>query len=278
MSVCAADLLQRFCADGTCPVSAPKTVVVAAHPDDEVVGAGARLPRLQDALFVHVTDGSPHDLSDARSHGFETREAYARARRCELEAALALAGIAPDQALELGCVDQEAALRMADLSRCLADLFHDLQPDAVLTHPYEGGHPDHDATAFAVHAACRLLEREGGTPPALLEMTSYHNGPAGIVTYEFLPYDGCDPVTLPLSDGERAFKRRLFDCYATQRETLGYFPIGIERFRIAPRYDFAQYPAWSPLFYEGFNWGMTGERFCGLAGDAMDALEIGGPL
>ena len=35
------------------------------------------------------------------------------------------------------------------------------QPDVVLTHPYEGGHSDHDSTAFAVHLAAGILRRDG---------------------------------------------------------------------------------------------------------------------
>jgi len=32
------------------------------------------------------------------------------------------------------------------------------KPGAVIAHAYEGGHPDHDAAAIAVHYACRLIE------------------------------------------------------------------------------------------------------------------------
>src|ERR1043166_7357421 len=62
----------------------PSVVVVAAHPDDESVGAGGRLNRLRGALFVYLTDGSPRDTSDARRAGYDSREAYAAARREEL--------------------------------------------------------------------------------------------------------------------------------------------------------------------------------------------------
>src|ERR1051325_5216230 len=44
-----------------------RLAIVAAHPDDETIGAGAYLARLSQAIFIHVTDGAPRDMRDARS-------------------------------------------------------------------------------------------------------------------------------------------------------------------------------------------------------------------
>jgi N-acetylglucosamine malate deacetylase 2 len=271
-------LLRQLFIEAADPQPAPATAIIVAHPDDEVVGVGARLPRLRQAVFIHVTDGAPRDLHDATAAGFATRLDYARARRRELTAALALAGIKPEQTRELGCVDQEAALQLVDLSRRAAAMLRELQPEVVITLPYEGGHPDHDATAFAVHAACRLLESQHMPPLALIEMTSYHNSPIGIEVCDFLPSSGCEATTLVLSEAERDFKRRLFACFPTQQRTLSLFPIAIERFRLAPRYRFTQPPHQGALFYEHFPWGMTGERFRCLARQAMVVMGIAGAI
>jgi N-acetylglucosamine malate deacetylase 2 len=251
----------------------PPAAIISAHPDDEVIGVGSRLPRLREAVLVHVTDGSPRDLSDARTQGFATREEYASARRRELQAALALAGLGWEQTRELGCVDQEASLNLVELSRRTAALLSELQPAMVVTHPYEGGHPDHDATAFIVHAACGLLQRQDLPVPVVVEMTSYHNSPHGICPGEFLD-DGDGVRTVVLNEAECDLKRRMFACYPTQTQTLDLFPVGIERFRPAPRYDFTRPPHAGRLFYENFPWGMSGDRFCGLASQALERLEI----
>src|SRR4051812_10799066 len=138
----------------------PATLLVAAHPDDETVGAGSRLPRLVQARFVCVTDGAPRTGEDASRHGF-TPEQYARARRVELEAVLARCGIAPGQLQSLDCPDRQASLQLAPLARRLADVIAQSATEVVLTQPYEGGHPDHDATAFIAHAAVALLRAHG---------------------------------------------------------------------------------------------------------------------
>ena len=148
----------------------------------------------------------------------------------------------------------------------------------ILTHPYEGGHPDHDATAFAVHAACRLLRHEGTTPPALVEMTSYHLRAGALTTYEFLPNGEGPVITVRLGMEERFLKRRMVECHATQQQVLDHFPIDIERFRPAPRYDFARPPHPGRLYYEQFDWGLTGARWRALAADALAALRLVGPI
>lgn len=255
---------------------APSAAVIVAHPDDEVIGVGARLPRLRDAVFIHVTDGAPRNLHDVHAAGFDTCAAYARARREEFQTALAFAAIPADRACCLGFADQEASLYLAELARMLAEIFVNSRPKLILTHPYEGGHPDHDATAFAVQVACRLLAARGAAPPDIVEMTSYHRGPGGMMVAEFLPGDGGEVYTLALSEAERRFKRHLFDCYRTQRNVLAAFAIAHEHFRPAPHYDFTGPPHPGPLYYEGFDWGMRGERWRHLAAAALEALDIRG--
>lgn len=261
-------LLELLCAaDGSSSIET--AAIVAAHPDDEVIGAGSRMARFRNCSIIHVTDGAPRNMRDAAALGFSTREAYAAARSEELAAALDVSGIGPVQMRRAGFVDQEASLHLPDLTRWLSAILHELQPELILTHAYEGGHPDHDATCFAVHAACSRVRHPS---PAVIEFTSYHERDGEMEVGEFLPGNGSKSGTVVLTNEERERKRRMFECFATQQHVLRGFPIHVERYRVAPHYDFRQSPHPGRLFYERFDWGMTGERWRMLAGSALESL------
>lgn len=258
----------------------PPTMVVVAHPDDETVGAGSRLPRLAVARFVCVTDGAPRNGEDASRHGF-TPEEYARARRLELQTVMVRCGIGPSRLAYLDAPDQQASLMLARLARHLAEGMDEEGTQVVLTQPYEGGHPDHDATAFVVHAAAALLRARGQGAPAIVEMASYHRGPDGVRTCGFLPAPAGEEdarVMVDLTPEEQRLKAELIACFVTQEQTLAGFPLDQEGFRPAPRYDFTAPPHPGPLHYEHFPWGMRGERFRALAWEAMAQLRLEGPL
>lgn len=248
-------------------------LIVAAHPDDEAVGAASLLFGATEVRVVHATDGAPRDLADARANGFETREAYAAARDAESRDALASVGVRAGHRYRLGIVDQEASLRLAEIARALRGLFERLEPALIVTHAYEGGHPDHDAVAFGVHAAVALL-RDPVRFPAVSEMASYHRGQDGrFESGVFLGARGSGEIVRRLDAGEQARKRELLARYRTQRNTLRPFRRDEERFRPAPHYDFTQAPHPGALWYESFPWGMTGDRFRDLVRYAL--LELG---
>jgi len=268
-----ADLIAALVApEAPAPDALPRTMVVGAHPDDETAFAGFRLARLASAQFVCITNGSPRDGVDAARYGL-TADEYAHARARELQEVLGTCGIPAGHIRILGYTDQEAALHMAEIARLLGALFQQHEVEAVLTHPYEGGHPDHDATAFAVHAAARLLAQQGRRTPAIVEMACYHEGQEGFRAGAFVGV-GDDATILHLSADEQARKRALLDRFVTQRHTLPYLPVAVECFRRAQAYDFLQPPHAGQLHYERQPWGMTGERFRALAARALQELGL----
>jgi LmbE family N-acetylglucosaminyl deacetylase len=248
-------------------------MIIVAHPDDETIGMGAQLCRFQHALLLQITDGAPRDGSDAAAHGFSTIADYAFARRVELRAALE-AGRAERVRTEfVGIPDQEACLSLVTLTKRILRRLQQEAPEAIFIQPYEGGHPDHDAAAFAVQSAARLLAAEGSLPPAVIEMTAYHAEGPRFVTGTFLPADR--PVTtIELGSADQLRKRRMIDCFTSQRDLLAGFTTEVERFREAPQYDFTHPPHPGELHYEKLGWRITGDVWRRHAQLALEALGL----
>lgn len=251
------------------PRIAVRVAIVVAHPDDETLGCGALLARLDAVTLVHVTDGAPPDADDARRHGFADAASYSTARADELAAALELAGVGSDGSIRLNVPDQVAAYRMADIARRLVPVV--AGAEMVLTHAYEGGHPDHDATAFAVHAAAALI---GVTAPPVVEMPFYRAGPdGGWLRQSFASGEGEAPATLVLTEGEHGLKRRMLAAHATQAATLAAFGVADEAYRAAPPPDFATRPNGGSVLYDSFGWQLDGSGFLDRAKIAR--IELG---
>lgn len=247
------------------------SVIVAAHPDDEAVGLGAHLADITDlAAILHVTDGAPRAGDDIRNAGCETWQQYAALRRREFENALAVSGASSHFNVSLRCPDQQASFRIAQLATTLAGLFERLRPAVVFTHPYEGGHPDHDATAAAVRAARRLLDDRF----TVVEFASYHARGAEMECERFLENHGAAVIDRPLTGEQRERKRAVFRCYCSQQHVLNRFPLQHEPVRAAPEYDFTRPPHEGALLYERCDWGITGAEWCRLAAQAFRELGL----
>jgi len=257
------------------PVPIPKVILVFAHSDDEVIALGGRLGRFQDAHFAHVTDGAPRNEQDSRAHGFASLEEYRNARAKEFRRSLETAGLHDVSYERLGIPDQEASLQLQQLTRRFFQILNEQRPEIIFTHPYEGGHPDHDACAFAVHQSVALLAAAHASQlPLIIECASYHAGPNGMVTGRFLPHpSSVHEVVYQLSPEERQRKQALLKCFTTQKEVLSCFKVEEERFRIAPEYNFRKPPHGGHVLYDQFPWGMTSQRFCELAMEAENALQ-----
>jgi LmbE family N-acetylglucosaminyl deacetylase len=253
--------------------AAKHILLVVAHPDDEAIGASTVLRGFPNVSVIHVTDGAPNDETYARRKGFASRAEYARARRQEVCAALGVIGIPEERIRGLDFVDGEAAWNLVDLCHSVADLMAELRPDVVVTHPYEGGHSDHDSTAFAVHLAAGILQRDGIPVPVILELTSYHNNAGRRRFQSFLPFWDRPVKTVQLSEEAREIKRQMFERFTSQEALLKTFPLQVERFRQAPRYLFTVPPHEGELDYERLCRRMTGAEWRANAELALESLR-----
>ena len=235
------------------PTPAPRGPVlfVASHLDGVLLGASWLLRRSPGGHVIHVT----------------THDTPVRSREREAIAALGLAGLPREQIFSLGAAEHQAALQLTALTEYMVALLKALRPALLVTPPYEGSHPDDDATAFITQAAVDLVARAGRTPPLVVEMTSSHLDrlPGG----PFLPTpDGRPESRVRLAGAERAAKQRLL------ARGLGDGPVEWERYRLAPRYDFTRPPHEGPLRYEAADLGMTGRRWRHLARESLRELKL----
>jgi LmbE family N-acetylglucosaminyl deacetylase len=254
-------------------LSERSTLVVTAHPDDESIAAAALMQRVPRLGVICITNGAPFNENYARQAGFDNRLDHALARRGEIEAALALLRrtIAPFHTL--GISDQEASFHLVSVTRHLAKQMQDFQQ--VITHAYEGGHPDHDATAFCVHAAAVIMTRSGMTAPVIIEAPLY-NAPNGTYVHQtFLSHpDAGEIVSMSLSTEQQDLKRRMFDCHATQKEVFKEFHTESEQFRLAPRYHFCAPPHPGDAGYDQFHWPLNSSVWRRQAWKAMRELGL----
>ncbi|HEU4418468.1 MAG TPA: PIG-L family deacetylase [Planctomycetota bacterium] len=133
------------------PLQGP-VLVLAAHPDDEVIGAGGMLAwhaRAGHAVtVVHATDGAKGDPGQ-REHDIRA------VRRREGIAALARLGIGEPRHWDLP--DGELPQHLNTLTSRIADVMREIQPRTLYSFHAGEAHCDHRAIAAATAAAAQAL-------------------------------------------------------------------------------------------------------------------------
>ncbi len=132
-----------------------KYLVVVAHPDDEVLGAGATISKL-------IKHGN--EVAVAIMSGHAAARANISATLAEDEAkAMAIMGVnkvfhADFPNIKMNMVPHLELVQF--IEKCILDW----QADAIITHHPSDTNIDHQETAKAVNAACRLFQRTDGVP------------------------------------------------------------------------------------------------------------------
>jgi LmbE family N-acetylglucosaminyl deacetylase len=237
------------------PQPAHKTLVLVAHPDDEAIGCGVLLQRMTTPLVVFATDGSPQDPYFWQRFG--SRREYAEVRRAEAAAALAAIGV--DTFTSLDFEDQRLHANLGLAVDRLADLVQEFGPQSILTHAYEGGHPDHDACAFlGMMLGCRFHL-------PVWEMPLYQRAAGEGAMQTFIV--GAPELVIAPTPVELARKRRMIARYRSQGLMTSRFNLSREVFRRLAQYDFSQPPHAGTLNYEAWQWPITGSDVCKSFGE-----------
>ncbi|HEX3958859.1 MAG TPA: PIG-L family deacetylase [Trebonia sp.] len=188
------------------PAGIGSAVIVAAHPDDEVLGAGGLISMLAASRarlrLVAVTDGE-------RSHrGHTSAASLARRRVAETDAALRALGAHAAEVIRLGLPDSGLADREDELTDALAPLVAGF--DLCLAPWDRDMHPDHEA-------AGRAARKAGPAAFYCFPVWMWHwASPAD----PRVPWDQALRVPLPPRAASR--KRGAIACFASQTEDRGH--------------------------------------------------------
>src|SRR5260370_20913491 len=195
-------------------IEARRMLILAPHPDDEMVacGIGAMRARASGArVFVlYLTTGVPERAALwawQRAH----YAARVRGRQAEAEQAAALLGLEP-----VRFRDTPSRLLRTDLDRAAAELdaaLAECGAEALWVPAFEGGHQDHDAAnALAACFRHRL--------PAW-EFAAYNFAGGQVRANRFAAARGGE-VAIEATAAEAQMKRRAPGCYRSERGNLGH--------------------------------------------------------
>ena len=188
-------------------------LVVAAHPDDEVLGLGGTIARLAATgarlRLVAVTDG---EASHPDSTSPIARD-LVRVRTAETVAALAALGAHDTGVVRLRLPDTAVARHEVELTDRLAELARGF--DTVVAPWSHDVHGDHEAAGRAARAAGAAA----GVQVLQFPVWTWHWAAPGDAR---VPWHRAARISLSADDLAR--KRAALDCFASQIHPLGPDP------------------------------------------------------
>ena len=134
-----------------------KYLVVVAHPDDEVLGAGATISKL-------IKEGNEVAVATMANHA-AARANISSTLASDEEEAFRIMGVTKSYAADFPNIKMNTVAHL-ELVKFVESCIEDFGAEAIITHHPSDTNNDHVQTSYAVQAACRLFQRKE-TIPAL---------------------------------------------------------------------------------------------------------------
>lgn len=144
-----------------------KYLVVVAHPDDEVLGAGATIHKL--------TSNGDHVAVCIMSGHAAARANISATLADDEQNAMDMMGVEKVYHADFPNIKMNTVAHL-DLVQHIEKSIADFNADAIITHHPSDTNIDHQETARAAQAACRLFQRREGIAP--LQLFAYMEVPS----------------------------------------------------------------------------------------------------
>ena len=230
-------------------------VILVPHPDDEVIGCGILLNRLQkrgiNVHLVFMTLGLPCEnrMSETAKGRYGSHQEYRELRLSESNSVVN--NIEIESLTRFPFFSRELHNHLPKAESLVREQIRIDSSPLILVPAYEGAHPDHDAT----HLIGRRIAIETGL--AVIEYAGY-NIQDGMKTFQkFIPDRERHEWHLSPTATEIDWKRTLLSQYQSQASILNNFTPEIETFRIPPDYDYSKPAPCGLPFYETWNSGIA---------------------
>lgn len=200
--------------DATTEVTRRRSLILAPHPDDEVLGCGGSILRKKkagtDLLVMFATDGR-----HAQRSAQYPPAALARLREEEAREAGRRLGLNPGQLEFLRVEDGTLGSQGPLLDERIGEIAARFRPEEVMTPYRKDGHPDHEALT----ASALRLAAAGRLAVPILEYPVWFWHSAWWKPWRHHPETRPRVITVRIEE-ERESKRSALEAYRSQMERL----------------------------------------------------------
>ena len=217
---------------------------IAAHPDDELVGATFIIKKIllkKNLIIFFPTNGviSQEDMWFWEKKKYEEKK---KLRNEEMKKSLRLLGV--EKFFKQDIPTRKLKENIDKTFSKINHLVKNYKIDTIFCPAYEGGHQDHDVSNFI----CSRFRNNS----KIYEYAEYNYSKGQINCNEFVkPMK--NEVTIKLSEKEKKEKIKLLKIYNSEKGNLDYINFEKECYRKLYDYDYSRPPHSGKLFYRRFS-------------------------
>ena len=219
-------------------------LLIAAHPDDELVGTAFIIKKVllkKNLIIFFPTNGV---ISKEEMWFWDKRKYQEKKnlRNKEMKKSLQYLGV--KKFFKQNIPTRKLKENIEKTFKKINLLIKNWKIDTVFCPAYEGGHQDHDVSNFI----CSRLRNNY----KVFEYAEYNFSKGKINCNEFVKPTK-NEVTIKLSEKEKREKMRLLEIYNSEKGNLDYLKLDKECYRKLNDYDYSKPPHSGRLFYRRFS-------------------------